>query len=242
MTLLSVNLNKVALVRNIRRNDAPCVLAAAATCVGAGAGGITVHPRPDERHARPSDVRALARFVEHKPGVELNIEGNPSPRFLDLVHETRPTQCTLVPDAPGARTSDHGWDLATHGSRLRPIVDELRAAGIRTSVFVEPDVDAVQRAQELGANRIELYTESYARAFGSEQLSAELGRFVRAAEMAHEVGLGVNAGHDLALENLALFCRSVPGVLEVSIGHALIAHALAVGLRQATHDYLHRLE
>jgi pyridoxine 5-phosphate synthase len=241
MPLLSVNLNKVALVRNARRSADPSVLAAAATCVEAGVGGITVHPRPDERHTRPSDVRALARFVEDKPVVELNIEGNPFPQFLALVHETRPTQCTLVPDAPAARTSDHGWDLAAHGTRLQPIVAELRAAGIRTSLFVEPDVDAVQRAKDLGADRVELYTETYARAFGSERLDAELDRFVRAAEKANELDIGVNAGHDLTLDNLALFCRAVPKVLEVSIGHALISHALAVGLRQAVHDYLQEL-
>ena len=241
MTLLSVNLNKVALVRNVRDNGYPSVLLAAKTCVDAGARGITVHPRPDERHTRPADVRALAAFVRAEPDVELNLEGNPFPDFLDLVRETVPTQCTLVPDAPEARTSDYGWDLEADGPRLRPIVEELRNAGIRVSVFLDPEVEQVERARDLGADRIELYTESYARSFGSEASDAVLARFARAAEKANEIGLGVNAGHDLALENLESFCRVVPRVLEVSIGHALISHALAVGLRRAVQDYLRAL-
>jgi pyridoxine 5-phosphate synthase len=241
MTLLSVNLNKVALVRNARASDSPSVLFAAQTCVDAGAGGITVHPRPDARHTRFSDVRALAAFVKSEPGVELNVEGNPFPEFLALVLETGPTQCTLVPDAPEARTSDHGWNLGADGPRLRPMVTELQDAGIRVSLFLDPDVDQVERAKEIGADRIELYTESYARSFGTERLVSELQRFTHAAQKANEVGLGVNAGHDLALENLAHFCRAVPGVLEVSIGHALISHAFEVGLRRAVRDYLHVL-
>ena len=214
---------------------------AAKTCVDAGAGGITVHPRPDARHTRSADVRSLAAFVRSEPGVEFNVEGNPFPEFLQLVRETLPTQCTLVPDAPEARTSDHGWDLALDGARLRPIVDELHEAGIRVSLFLDPDVEQVERAKDVGADRIELYTESYARSFGSAKLSSELDRFTRAAEKANEVGLGVNAGHDLALDNLGQFCRAVPGVLEVSIGHALIARALEVGLRRAVQDYVHVL-
>jgi pyridoxine 5-phosphate synthase len=241
MTLLSVNLNKVALVRNARHSDSPSVTAAAEVCIEAGAGGITIHPRPDARHTRFSDVRELAALVARAPGAELNIEGNPFPDFLDLVHETRPTQCTLVPDAPSARTSDRGWDLEADGARLRPIVAELRDAGIRVSVFLEPNGADVERAKALGADRIELYTESYARAFGSDAVGAELERFAAAAEQAHEVGLGVNAGHDLALDNLELFCRTVPGILEVSIGHALISHALEVGLRRAVQDYVNVL-
>src|SRR5688572_2241067 len=229
MTLLSVNLNKVALVRNARKTDYPSVLHAAKACVDAGAGGITVHPRPDARHTRFSDVRNLAAFVKEEPRVELNIEGNPFPEFLDLVLTTKPTQCTLVPDAPDARTSDHGWDLAADGPRLRPIVEELRRAGIRVSLFLDPEIDEIERAKDVGADRIELYTESYARAFSGESRGSELARFARAAEKANGAGLGVNAGHDLALENLAHFCRAVPSVLEVSIGHALISHALEVG-------------
>lgn len=238
MTLLSVNLNKVALVRNARARDYPNVCLAAKTCGDAGAGGITVHPRPDQRHARPDDIRALAAFVKTQPGVELNIEGNPCPNFLDLVRETQPTQCTLVPDAPAALTSDHGWDLEADGPRLRPIIAELRNAGIRVSVFLDPDVAQVHRAKDLGADRIELYTEAYARSFGHETAESVLAQFVNAAVTANELGLGVNAGHDLALENLAHFCRAVPRVLEVSIGHALISHALLVGLRRAVQDYL----
>jgi pyridoxine 5-phosphate synthase len=180
-------------------------------------------------------------LVGDEPHIELNIEGNPFPEFLDLVLETPPTQCTLVPDAPDARTSDHGWDLAADGARLRPIVDKLRSAGIRVSLFLDPEVDEIERAKDIGADRIELYTESYARAFDGDKCGSELARFVRAAERANEVGLGVNAGHDLALENLEHFCRAVPGVLEVSIGHALISHALEVGLRRAVQDYLQAL-
>ena len=241
MTLLSVNLNKVALVRNARNGDNPSVLQAAKTCVDAGAGGITVHPRPDARHTRFSDVRALAAFVKDERNVELNIEGNPFPEFLELVLETMPTQCTLVPDAPEARTSDHGWDLSSDGPRLRPIVEALRSAGIRVSLFLDPDIAEIERAKDVGADRIELYTESYARAFDDDRCDAVLGRFTRAAEKANELGLGVNAGHDLTLVNLPPFCRSVPRVLEVSIGHALISHAVEVGLRRAVQDYLHAL-
>jgi pyridoxine 5-phosphate synthase len=241
MTLLSVNLNKVALVRNARGSGSPSVLAAAKTCVDAGAGGITVHPRPDARHARFSDVRALAAFVDSERKVELNVEGNPFPEFLELVRETRPQQCTLVPDAPHVVTSDHGWDLRIDGPRLRPIVAELQALGIRVSLFLDPDSNQVERAADIGADRIELYTESYARAFGSERCGSELKRFADAARKANELGLGVNAGHDLSLENLGDFCRSVPDVLEVSIGHALISHAFEVGLSRAVHDYVRAL-
>jgi pyridoxine 5-phosphate synthase len=241
MTRLSVNLNKVALIRNARGSDSPNVLQAAKACLEAGAGGITVHPRPDARHARFSDVRSLADFVCDKPRLELNVEGNPFPEFLELVRETVPTQCTLVPDAPDARTSDHGWHLEVAGARLRPIVEKLRDAGIRVSLFLDPKIDEIERAKDIGADRIELYTESYARAFGGERQSLELDRFTRAAEKANELGLGVNAGHDLALQNVGHFCRTVPGVLEVSIGHALISHAFVVGLRQAVQDYLQEL-
>jgi pyridoxine 5-phosphate synthase len=238
MTLLSVNLNKVALLRNARRSDSPSVLLAAKTCVDAGAGGITVHPRPDARHTRYSDVRSLAAFAGGEPSIELNIEGNPVQEFVELVRETAPTQCTLVPDAPNAVTSDHGWNLEADGPRLRPIVEELHAAGIRVSLFLDPDFEQIERAKEIGADRIELYTESYARSFGGERFESELSRFARAAEKANGIGLGVNAGHDLDLENLGPFCRGVPGLLEVSIGHALISHSLEVGLRRAVQDYL----
>jgi len=237
MTLLSVNLNKVATVRNARNTDYPSMLLAARTCVDSGAGGITVHPRPDGRHTRVADVRSLAAFVRGQLGVEFNVEGNPVPEFIRLVLETHPTQCTLVPDAPEAMTSDHGWDLQADGQRLLPIIEDLRGAGIRVSLFVDPETGQIARAKELGADRIELYTETYARAFASGSLQSELSRFVEAAEEANRVGLGINAGHDLTLENVGVFCREVPGVLEVSIGHALISRALEVGLARAVKDY-----
>jgi pyridoxine 5-phosphate synthase len=241
MTMLSVNLNKVALVRNARREDTLGVLHAAEACVDAGAGGLTLHPRPDQRHARPSDVRELAGFVKRNPGIELNVEGNPFPELLALVYETVPTQCTLVPDSPAAKTSDHGWDLEADGDRLRPIVEQLHDAGIRVSLFLDPDPRQVERAKDIGADRIELYTESYARAFDGGDFAAELQRFVDAGRVANEAGLGVNAGHDLDLRNLGEFCRTVPRVLEVSIGHALVSYAFEVGLRHAVSDYVHVL-
>jgi pyridoxine 5-phosphate synthase len=241
MTLLSVNLNKVALIRNARASDFPSVREAAEICVEAGAGGITLHPRPDERHARRSDVREVAAFVKHRARIELNVEGNPTPEFLELVEETLPTQCTLVPDAPTAKTSDHGWDLAVDGRRLRPIVRRLRALGIRVSLFLEPLPEQIERAKDLGADRIELYTESYARAFDDCDCDAELERYAAAGRVANDIGLGVNAGHDLDLENVGVFCRTVPRVLEVSIGHALVSDAFAVGLRQAVRDYVRAL-
>lgn len=237
MTMLSVNLNKVATLRNARNTDYPSMLQAARTCVDAGAGGITVHPRPDGRHTRFADVCSLAAFVRGQLGVEFNVEGNPVPDFIRLVLETHPTQCTLVPDAPEAMTSDHGWDLQADGRSLLPIIENLRGVGIRVSLFVNPEARQIDCAKELRADRIELYTGSYARAFGSGDLQSELGRFVEAAEEANRAGLGINAGHDLTLENVGLFCREVPGVLEVSIGHALVSRALEVGLAQAVKDY-----
>jgi pyridoxine 5-phosphate synthase len=242
MTLLSVNVNKVALLRNVRNAGHPSVLEASRICLEAGAGGITVHPRPDQRHIRPEDVLALAALVRDAPGFELNVEGNPFPEFLGLVERTKPTQCTLVPDAPDAITSDHGWDLEIDGPRLRPVIRELQAAGIRVSVFVDPDPAQIARAKEIGADRIELYTESYARAHGTDRQGEVLELFVRAAGAAEDVGLGVNAGHDLALDNLGSFVAGVPNVLEVSIGHALISYSLEVGLRQAVSDYRSALE
>jgi pyridoxine 5-phosphate synthase len=241
MPMLSVNLNKVALLRNARRGSNPSVVQAAAICLAEGAGGITVHPRPDARHTRASDVRELAELVESTPGAEFNVEGNPTPALLKLVQDTRPTQCTLVPDPPAALTSDHGWDLAAHGRVLGPIVKVLRGAGIRVSLFLEPEPDHIERAKALGADRVELYTESYARGYGTEVEAYELRRFAIAAEKANEVGLGVNAGHDLNLDNLAAFCAAVPHVLEVSIGHAFVSYSLEVGLRHAVRDYLRAL-
>ena len=241
MTLLSVNLNKVALLRNARDGDSPSVVHAAEMCLEAGAGGITVHPRPDQRHSRPSDVVELAVVVSSEPAAEFNVEGNPFPEFLDLVRAIRPTQCTLVPDDPDAVTSDHGWDLQQHGERLRPIVSELQDLGIRISLFMDPDADQMSRAREIGVDRVELYTESYARAHATGEGRGELESYSAAAVTAQELGLGVNAGHDLSHRNLADFCRALPDVLEVSIGHALISHALEVGLRQSVEDHLDAL-
>jgi pyridoxine 5-phosphate synthase len=241
MTMLSVNLNKVALLRNARRGNTPSVVQAAAVCLAEGAGGITVHPRPDGRHTRASDVGELAELVKSTRSAEFNVEGNPVPRFLKLVQDAHPTQCTLVPDAPDALTSDHGWDLDARGKELRPIIEQLRSAGIRVSLFVEPEPDDIERARALGADRVELYTESYARAHGTESEAYELNRFVIAAEKANEIGLAVNAGHDLNLDNLPAFCSTVPHLLEVSIGHAFVSYSLQVGLQDAVRDYLSAL-
>jgi pyridoxine 5-phosphate synthase len=242
MTMLSVNLNKVALLRNVREGQLPSVSEAAAICLEAGAGGITLHPRPDQRHARPGDVRELSSLVRSIPGAELNIEGYPYPEFIDLVCETRPAQCTLVPDSPDALTSDHGWDLAENGARLRPLITALRAAGTRVSLFMEPDAEQIGRAKATGADRIELYTEPYARAYGTADEDAQLELFSTAARYAQSLGLGVNAGHDLNLQNLGPFQRAVPQLLEVSIGHALISSSLEFGLTAAVRAYLEVLE
>ncbi len=242
MTLLSVNLNKIALVRNVRDTDEPDILAAARTCVEAGAGGITVHPRPDRRHTRPADVLQLADLLRGESNAEFNVEGNPFPDFLELVHAARPTQCTLVPDAPGAVTSDHGWDLSAEGKRLRPIVQGLKDSGIRVGLFLDPDVEQVGFAHDIGADRIELYTEPYAAAHGTRGVGTELELYAAAASRAGDLGVGVNAGHDLSLRNLRDFLNAVPNVLEVSIGHALVSHAFEVGLAQAVRDYLDALD
>lgn len=235
MTKLSVNLNKVALLRNTRTVGIPSVTKAARICIDAGCHGITVHPRPDERHIRRSDVYELAEIVSP---VEFNIEGNPFPEFMKLVGDVRPTQCTLVPDSPEQATSDHGWDLRADRERLIPIIAQLQGWGIRVSLFLDAAPDTVPLAKDLGADRIELYTEPYARAFAEGRAEDVLPRFAEAAKAAQDVGLGVNAGHDLNLRNLGLFCMRVPDVLEVSIGHALIAEALEMGLRNTVRAYL----
>lgn len=239
-TKLSVNLNKVALLRNARNIGIPSVKRAAQICIDAGAHGLTLHPRPDERHATPSDVYELSALRESHRNLEFNVEGNPFPKFLDLVRRVKPTQCTLVPDSPEALTSDHGWDLDTDGERLKPIIDELKSLGIRTSLFMDADATQMQKAKDVGADRIELYTEPYASAYGGREVDAIFERFALAARQAQEVGLGVNAGHDLNLKNLAKFC-SIPNVLEVSIGHALIADAIEMGLFKAVEAYLNVL-
>ncbi len=238
MTSLSVNLNKVALLRNTRTIGIPSVTHMARIALEAGADGITVHPRPDGRHVRGPDVTELAAMLRtHWPATEFNIEGNPFHQLMDYVRDVRPHQCTLVPDESGQFTSDHGWDLAKDGDRLRPIIDEAKALGVRVSLFMDPVPAAIREAKSVGADRVELYTEPYARTFGSAAQEPELRRYTAAAEAALAVGLGVNAGHDLNRFNLPPFLRAVPGVSEVSIGHALIADALEFGLADTVRRY-----
>jgi pyridoxine 5-phosphate synthase len=238
MPRLSVNVNKVATVRNSRGGTVPSVLEAVRVCVDAGAPGITVHPRADARHITAADVREIAAVLAGYGGVEYNIEGDPREQLLALVHDVVPTQCTLVPVHPGEITSQAGWSPETSGS-LAAAVSALRKARIRVSLFVDPDERAVQWAAEMGADRIELYTEPFARAFtqghGAGRESFE--RYASAARLAHSLGLGVNAGHDLDLDNLVLF-RQLPFLDEVSIGHALISRALFVGLETSVREYL----
>jgi pyridoxine 5-phosphate synthase len=238
MTSLSVNLNKVALLRNTRTIGIPSVTHLAQIALEAGADGITVHPRPDGRHVRANDVRELAAVVRGKPGAEFNIEGNPFHSLLEFVREVRPAQCTLVPDETGAFTSDHGWDLDRDAARLAPVLAELKSLGVRVSLFMDPVPAAMAKAASLGADRVELYTEPYARAFGTSGRRASLELYADAARAAQRAGLGVNAGHDLNLDNLAPFLKAVPKVLEVSIGHALVADALEFGLAETVRRYL----
>jgi pyridoxine 5-phosphate synthase len=238
MTALSVNLNKVAHLRNTRTIGIPDVAKFALIALEAGADGITVHPRPDGRHVRGPDVTELAALLARWPACEFNIEGNPFHQLMDYVRAVRPSQCTFVPDESGAFTSDHGWDLARDGARLRPLIDEARALGVRVSLFMDPVPEAMQAARDLGAERVELYTEPYAKAFGTPEQPAQLARYRAAAEAARRAGLGVNAGHDLNRDNLAPFLKAVPGVDEVSIGHALIADALEFGLDRTVRLYL----
>ncbi|MBK8132303.1 MAG: pyridoxine 5'-phosphate synthase [Gammaproteobacteria bacterium] len=244
MTALSVNLNKIALLRNSRPGNYPDVVAHGAVCLAAGAAGITVHPRPDQRHIRPDDVRALAALVATHPGREFNIEGNPFappgggyPGLLALVAETRPQQCTLVPDGANQLTSDHGFDLARDGAALAPVIAQLRAWGVRVSLFMDPEPAQIARAAALGAARVELYTGPYAAACLEGMGSTALLPYRQAAACATALGLGVNAGHDLNLDNLPGFAAALPQLLEVSIGHALIVDALAMGLSRAVTAY-----
>jgi len=236
MTKLSVNLNKIALLRNQRNIGIPNVLQAAKTVIKAGAYGITVHPRPDERHIKYSDVYELADIMT----VEFNIEGNPFlGKYMAIVSQIKPKQATLVPDAPDANTSDHGWNLQENKKRLNPVIKQLRDLGIRVSLFMDADVRGIKMAKEIGADRIELYTEPYARAFRTNKRVDEmLEQYASAAHAAQDAGLGVNAGHDLNLNNLGKFLAVVPGILEVSIGHALIADALEMGLFNTVKEYL----
>ena len=238
VTKLSVNLNKVALLRNSRSLGIPSVRRAAIVALDAGAHGITVHPRPDGRHIRSEDVHELAALLRDRPQAELNIEGNPFENALELVRAVRPQQFTLVPDEPSAFTSDHGWDLERNALRLRPIVREIKTLGIRVSLFMDAEADAMGRAAELGADRVELYTEPYAQNFGTPREAATVGKYAAAARAAQNAGLGVNAGHDLNRDNLPRFLSAVPNVLEVSIGHALIADAIELGLAATVREYL----
>jgi pyridoxine 5-phosphate synthase len=239
---LSVNLNKVALLRNQRDVGYPSVVDAARMVVAAGAHGITVHPRPDQRHIRHSDVTELAALVAGWGGaVEYNIEGYPSADFIALVAAVRPTQVTLVPDAPDQRTSDHGWDLARDAGRLTAVIAALKPCGARISLFVDPDPAAMAAAAAVGADRIELYTGPYAEAFAEGQAVIALRPYAQAAQAAQDAGLGVNAGHDLNLDNLPPFCEALPQLAEVSIGHAITADALRIGFPAAVEAYLRAL-
>lgn len=237
MTRLSVNINKVALLRNSRNGNRPNLVQVARDCESFGAQGITVHPRPDERHVRKSDIPELVEAVT----TEFNIEGYPSQDFIDLVLKAKPAQVTLVPDAPGQLTSDHGWDAIKEGSRLRELSETFRAAGIRLSLFLDPDSKQVEAAARTGTDRIEFYTGPYAENF-VDNPEAAVAPYVHAGAIARSLGLGINAGHDLDLENLQYFCREVPDVLEVSIGHALIADALYSGLQNTIQLYLKQLQ
>ena len=236
-TALSVNVNKVALLRNSRHLGIPSVRHLAVLALQAGADGITVHARPDERHVRAQDVHELAALLEDWPQAEFNIEGNPFHNLLPFVRALRPQQVTFVPDSEGQFTSDHGWDLPRDGQRVRPLIEECRALGVRVSLFMDAQPQAMALARALGADRVELYTEPYAAAHGTPQQAVQLARFAAAARAAQAAGLGVNAGHDLNRDNLADFLRAVPGVLEVSIGHALVADALELGMAEAVREY-----
>lgn len=251
MIALSVNLNKIALIRNSRDTTNPSVPGHASMCISAGAEGITVHPRPDQRHIRAQDCHELAALLKDHPGIEFNIEGNPMtgprksdrpgvgdyPGFMALVKELRPAQCTLVPDGDNQLTSDHGFDLKRDGDKVAPLVAELQALGIRTSLFMDPDPEQIRLAAQTGTDRIELYTESYARACeAGNNVDTVFQQYVVAAEVAAESGLGLNAGHDLNLDNLPLFA-TLPGLQEVSIGHALTVDAIRMGLANTVAAY-----
>ena len=241
---LSVNVNKVALVRNTRHLGIPSVTRAATLCLQAGAHGVTVHPRPDGRHIRPQDVFELAALMKQWPRAEFNIEGNPTQNLLDFIRalagrDMRPQQATFVPDSESQFTSDHGWSLSRDAERLRPLIAECHALGVRVSLFMDPMPDQMAAARAVGADRVELYTEPYAAAWGTPDQAAQLQRYAAAAQAALDAGLGVNAGHDLNLHNLGAFVARVPGLLEVSIGHAFIADALERGYAATTEAYLH---
>lgn len=236
MTKLSVNINKVATLRNSRGGDVPNLLKVASDLQSYGAEGITVHPRPDQRHIRYEDAYALPKIVN----TEYNIEGNPIPDFVKMVMEIRPTQVTLVPDAIDALTSNAGWDTHTHLDFLKKTIDQFKQVGIRTSIFVDPDVKIIEGAFETGSDRIELYTEAYADIFTKNPEQA-IEPYIKAAERANELGIGINAGHDLNLENIEYFAKNIPNLLEVSIGHALVCESLYLGFENVIPMYLQRL-
>ncbi|WP_036382592.1 pyridoxine 5'-phosphate synthase [Muricauda sp. MAR_2010_75] len=238
MTKLSVNINKLATLRNSRGGNVPNLITSTQDIESFGAQGITIHPRPDERHIRYQDARDLKQVVT----TEFNIEGNPIPNFIDLVLEVRPTQVTLVPDAEDAITSNAGWDTLKHKDFLVDVIKTFKENGIRTSIFVDPDVAMVEGAAETGTDRIELYTESFAHGYGLGKKEQSIQPFIDAANRAHEVGLGINAGHDLSLDNIKFFKENIPNLLEVSIGHALICESIYLGIENVINMYLHRLK
>ncbi|MDP3916571.1 MAG: pyridoxine 5'-phosphate synthase [Bacteroidota bacterium] len=233
MTRLSVNINKIATLRNSRGGTTPSVLEAAINCQNFGAQGITIHPRPDERHIRKQDVFDIKPYIT----TELNIEGYPGEDFIQLVIAVKANQVTLVPDDPNQLTSDHGWDTIRHASFLKEVIARFKAAGIRTSIFVDPDMAMIEGAKETGTDRIELYTEPFAKVYPVDPIKA-VAPFKESANLAHKLGLGINAGHDLSLKNLRFFSDHVAYLDEVSIGHALIADALYLGMRNTIQEYL----
>jgi pyridoxine 5-phosphate synthase len=237
MTALSVNLNKIALLRNSRGRDYPNVVAYGRHLIDLGVQGLTVHPRQDQRHTKDQDVHDLRELVEHFEGIELNVEGYPDERFLQLILATRPHQCTLVPDSPNQLTSDHGWDLHQHFDRIETLVEQLRSIGVRSSIFLDPDCQQVELAAKTGVDRIELYTEAYASAHAEDDFDVVLSQYRKAAKLAAQLNLGVNAGHDLDLNNLAEFL-TIPYILEVSIGHALTVESLYHGVDSVIRQYL----
>ncbi len=242
MTKLSVNINKIATLRNSRGGNNPDVIKAAIDIQNFGADGITVHPRPDERHIRYADVYELKKIIPIAMGTEFNIEGNPKEqKFVDLVLANKPDQVTLVPDAEGQLTSDHGWNSIKNQEYLVEIISVFKQAGIRVSIFIDPDVQMVSAAKETGTDRIELYTESYARQYATGNMQSAIAPYIAAAKKANELDLGINAGHDLDLQNLKYFAQNIPGLLEVSIGHALITDALYFGLENAVQLYRRQL-
>ena len=243
MTALSINLNKISLLRNSREGNYPNIVKHAKVCIEHGAEGITVHPRPDQRHIRPKDVRDLAELVRPQPNLEFNVEGNPFapaladyPGFLELVEETNPDQCTLVPDTDSQLTSDHGFDLHSSGEALYPIIQRLKNQGMRVSLFMDQDLEQIDLAAKVGADRIELYTGPYAASWGTDSLETIFQQHLKAAQLATSLGMGVNAGHDLNLDNLAKF-SSIPNLLEVSIGHAFIVDSLSMGMASTVQAY-----